>query len=209
MSRSMTKPTKWPVCPAKTQISLGIRPVRSVFTVHSTGSYGPKVSWCGQRAEDWSDWAVAQVILLVLSCWAQPSLITRKPVFGVCDQVRLKPACSTTETSWRLQISDIETRDIILSRQRITKALISCADAQADLRLCCLHMVKQVFSWCGSIMEGIRLNITPQRCTVDRQVWANIVYPGSLRYWRSNFPTLRITFRHWKSNFSYTLYTCR
>ena len=27
MSHLMTKPTKWPVCPAKTQISLGIRPV--------------------------------------------------------------------------------------------------------------------------------------------------------------------------------------
>ena len=29
----MTKPTKWPVRPAKTQISLGIRPVWSVFAV--------------------------------------------------------------------------------------------------------------------------------------------------------------------------------
>ena len=27
------------------------------------------------------------------------SHLTRKPVFGVCDQVRLKPACSATETS--------------------------------------------------------------------------------------------------------------
>ena len=27
------------------------------------------------------------------------SLITRKPVFGVCDQVRLKPACSAIEIS--------------------------------------------------------------------------------------------------------------
>ena len=27
LSRDMTKPTKWHVCPAKTQISLGIRPV--------------------------------------------------------------------------------------------------------------------------------------------------------------------------------------
>ena len=27
------------------------------------------------------------------------SLVTRKPVFGVCDQVRLKPACSADETS--------------------------------------------------------------------------------------------------------------
>ena len=27
------------------------------------------------------------------------SLVTRKPVFGVCDKVRLKPACSATVTS--------------------------------------------------------------------------------------------------------------
>ena len=27
------------------------------------------------------------------------SLITRKPVFGVCDQIRLKPACSAQEAS--------------------------------------------------------------------------------------------------------------
>ena len=33
MSRLRTKPTKWHVCPAKTQISLGIRPVRWVFAV--------------------------------------------------------------------------------------------------------------------------------------------------------------------------------
>ena len=34
MSRLMTKPTKW-LRPAKTQISLGICPVWSVFAVHS------------------------------------------------------------------------------------------------------------------------------------------------------------------------------
>ena len=28
----------------------------------------------------------------------QMSLVARKLVFGVCDQVRLKPACSSTET---------------------------------------------------------------------------------------------------------------
>ena len=49
MSRNMTKPTKWHVHPAKTQISLGIRPVWSVFSVCSTGSLGPKLSSCGQR----------------------------------------------------------------------------------------------------------------------------------------------------------------
>ena len=37
---------------------------------------------------------------------------------GVCEQVRLKPACSATEASMRLEILVTETRDITLSRQR-------------------------------------------------------------------------------------------
>ena len=45
------------------------------------------------------------------------SLVTRKPVFGVFDQVRLKPACSATVTCKRLEISAIASRGIILSRQ--------------------------------------------------------------------------------------------
>ena len=52
------------------------------------------------------------------------SPITRKPVFGVFNQVRQKPACAATEARSRLEISDIETRSIILSKQRTTKALI-------------------------------------------------------------------------------------
>ena len=52
------------------------------------------------------------------------SLVTRKSVFRVCYQVRLKPACSAAGTSYKLEILDIETRDIILSRQRTTKVLI-------------------------------------------------------------------------------------
>ena len=35
------------------------------------------------------------------------SHVTRKPIFGVCDQLRLKPACSATETSQRLAMLDI------------------------------------------------------------------------------------------------------
>ena len=31
--------------------------------------------------------------------WYHLSLVTRKPVFGVSDQVRVKLACSATETS--------------------------------------------------------------------------------------------------------------
>ena len=30
-------------------------------------------------------------------CFYHMSLVTRKPVFGVSDQVRLKPACAATE----------------------------------------------------------------------------------------------------------------
>ena len=52
------------------------------------------------------------------------SLVMRKPVFGVFDQIRLKPICAATEASYKLEISDIETRDFILSRQRKTKVLI-------------------------------------------------------------------------------------
>ena len=52
------------------------------------------------------------------------SLVTRKPVFGICDLIRLKPACSATETSQGLEMLEIASIDIILSKQRTTKVLI-------------------------------------------------------------------------------------
>ena len=72
------------------------------------------------------------------------SLVMRKPVSGVCDQVRLKPACSDTETSQSFEILDTETRGIILSQQQIKKVLIRLR------RLICTFVVsirhKQVFT---------------------------------------------------------------
>ena len=67
----------------------------------------------------------------------------RKPVFKVSDQVRIKPACSTTATSFCLEISALASRGNILiyypgSKQQ--RRWSGCADAQADLRLCCSHM---------------------------------------------------------------------
>ena len=59
-----------------------------------------------------------------------------KTCLQVCDQVRLKPACSATETSCSLEILGIETRGIILSRQWTTKAMIrlrKCAGWSAPL----------------------------------------------------------------------------
>ena len=44
------------------------------------------------------------------------SLVTRNPVFGVYDQVRLKPAWSATETDKSFEILDLARIDIILSK---------------------------------------------------------------------------------------------
>ena len=52
------------------------------------------------------------------------SYVARKPVIGVCDQVRLKPAYSVTEGSYSLESLDIASRGNILSKQWITKRLI-------------------------------------------------------------------------------------
>ena len=54
----------------------------------------------------------------------------RKLVFGVYDQVRLKPACSATETSCKLEISDIKPRGFILSRPAERGSSIGCASAR-------------------------------------------------------------------------------
>ena len=82
--------------------------------------------------------------------YVRMSHITRKPIFRVCDQVRLKPACSATETSLRYENLDLASIHIILSRQRQPRCWSDCADAQVDLRLYCSHMQKRVSSWCGS-----------------------------------------------------------
>ena len=55
---------------------------------------------------------------------------------GIFDQVRFKPACSATETSWNLETLDRASIHIILSKQRTTKVLIrlrGCADWSALL----------------------------------------------------------------------------
>ena len=59
MSRLMTKPTKWHVPPAKTQISLGICPVWSVFAVRMKKAWVLSYPLRTQRRL-WSDWADAQ-----------------------------------------------------------------------------------------------------------------------------------------------------
>ena len=58
----MTKPTKWHVHPANTQISLGIHPVWSVFIIHMTKAWVLSYPLSAQR-KLWSDWVDAQADL--------------------------------------------------------------------------------------------------------------------------------------------------
>ena len=51
-------------------------------------------------------------------------LVVRKPVFGISDKARLKPACSARETSWKIEMLLVTSLDVILSNKRISKALI-------------------------------------------------------------------------------------
>ena len=55
---------------------------------------------------------------LLLSAWDRLhhlSLVVRKPVFGVSDQIRHKPGCTATEDGKRLETSDLGRRGIVLS----------------------------------------------------------------------------------------------
>ena len=62
LSRLMTKQTKWHVRPAKPQISLGIRPVWSEYSLSARRKLGSLAThWA--LSEDWSNWAVAQADL--------------------------------------------------------------------------------------------------------------------------------------------------
>ena len=80
----MTKPTKWPVRPAKTQISLGICPVWSVFAVRMKKLW--MLSYHKAHSKDWSDCPDAEADLSL--CWAYMTFCwfcrRCKYCFGVC-----------------------------------------------------------------------------------------------------------------------------
>ena len=77
------------------------------------------------------------------------SLVGRKPVFGVSDQVRHMPGCTVTEDGWKLEISDLESRGIVQLYYLCNEN--KGADqlrgyCEADLRLCFRICKKPVFS---------------------------------------------------------------
>ena len=76
LSQSITKLTKWPMRPAKTQISLGIRPVWSEYSRSARRNLGSLAThWAHSEDSDQTGWmprliwvfACAHVIVLVLS----------------------------------------------------------------------------------------------------------------------------------------------
>ena len=135
----ITKPTKWHVRPAKTQISLGIH---QVWTESSLSAWRKlwslAILWAHSEDSDQTGrmprliWVFAgrtcQFVCFVMRRRVNHDMCvnhaTRKPVFGACDPLRLKPAYSAAETSLGLEISAIASIGIILSRQWTTKALI-------------------------------------------------------------------------------------
>ena len=79
---------------------------------------------------------------------------------GVCNQIRLQPACSATETSSSLETSNTESTGIILSRQWSTKALIRLSGyAGWSAHLMFAYSKRQVFSWCGSIIIQVKMYV--------------------------------------------------
>ena len=72
MSHLVTKPTKWSVRPAKTQISLGFCPVWSVFAIRMKKAWIPNYPLSAQRRL-WSDWADAQADLSLH--WAHSHIV--------------------------------------------------------------------------------------------------------------------------------------
>ena len=53
--------------------------------------------------------------IFILQVQYNLSLVVRKPVFGVSDQVQHKPGSAVTENAQRLEISDLGSRGIVLS----------------------------------------------------------------------------------------------
>ena len=107
---SLTKPTKWHVRPAKTQISLGIHPVWSESLLSAWRNILSSVThWV--HWEDWSDWVDAQASLR----WAHRSF------------------CWCCHEAAQLQ-------KLYFVGNKQQRHWSDYTNVQADLCLCCLHI---------------------------------------------------------------------
>ena len=175
MSHCMTKPTKWPVHPAKTPISLGICPVWSVLTVRLMGSRRLEVSSCGQRKlgrPGWSESLLGAYVTLLVYRAAAQLWITRDS-----RDPRLLHEYNNLQNVERL----------VHGRTRNSRHY---ADMQADQRFWC--MLTRTMSW-----ENLSYAVCKQRhpcslisafvCSLSRKY--NRVANG----YTQNFKILRLT----------------
>ena len=104
----MTIPTKWPVRPTKTKVSLGIHPVWSESSLSPWRNIGSLATHWAHR-EEWSDWvdALADLSLRLVhpaSCWfrhAPVQYLSRdktKPTKWVCAYWRLRSSWASAQT---------------------------------------------------------------------------------------------------------------
>ena len=92
LSRLMTKPTKWHVCPVKTQISLGMHPVWSVFAVRMKKAWvlsyplsAQQRLWC----PGWSESSLGAQSF----CW----FVMRQLISDLKQLSNLKQTCSLAD----------------------------------------------------------------------------------------------------------------
>ena len=69
----------------------------------------------------------------------------------VVYQVKLKPACPATGTSYKSEISGLAILAIEISRERITNALIRLGRCEAVLPICFSHPTTSCFLACRLI----------------------------------------------------------
>ena len=133
MCRDMTKPIKWPVRPAKTQISLGIRPVWSESSLSAWRNLGPLAThWAHSEDSDPTGriprliWVFAgrTLILLVLSCRGSYSLTVS---FVLLTTLTLYRFCYMWAASWQNQPND-------LCAQRRLRSAWTSAQSNQSLR---------------------------------------------------------------------------
>ena len=110
-----------------------------------------------------------------------------KTCLQVSDQVRLKPTCSGTEASESHEIAKLETRYIILYRQRTIKALIRlrrCLGWSALLLFACginrfFHDVAQ--------MQEFLFNILKWKCMYDWCRQKSALRGFKYSYWQARY----------------------
>ena len=83
------------------------------------------------------------------------SLVVRKPVFGVFDQVRHKPGRTATEDGYRLEISDLGSRGLYYPCSENKGADQLRGYGEANPRLCFRICKKPVFSLRSSFISKV------------------------------------------------------